>query len=158
MTEYMLAPKGNFAAEPNLVGMFENGKLSAYRVRANGTLRPLQLLPIASTVRETAEWIYDQYEDGRTVQAIGRELHVSAPTVRRFLESLELTEQIEAGEWDEFWADTHGFAAPQDPTDEPEGTEETACAQDAEEYADQLAASVSAVEKAAGADAGVFFS
>lgn len=110
MTEYMLSPRGNFAARENLRDMLDAGELDAYRIRGNGTTRLLKLLPVASTDRETAEWIYDQVEDGRSVQSVAREIHSSTATVRRFLEALEITEQVEAGEWDAHWADTNGFA------------------------------------------------
>lgn len=109
MTEYMLAPKGQPTREQlaDLRTMLDSNQLDAYRVRGNGTLRPVKLAPVGSTNRDTAEWIFDQVEDGLTVTAVARDLFVSEPTVRRFLESLELTEQIEAGEWDEVWAETN---------------------------------------------------
>lgn len=110
MTEYLLSPRGTTAPRENLRDMLEAGELEAFRVRTDGTTRLINLLPVASTSRETAEWIYDQVEDGRSVQAVAREIHVSVATIRRFLEALELTEQVEAGEWDDTWAELHGFA------------------------------------------------
>jgi len=90
------------SADPQ--AMLEAGHLAAYTVRANGTTRHLELAPLGSTRRDTAEWISEQLADGRSVAQVARDLHVSNATVRRYLLSLELTEEIEAGEWDEFWA------------------------------------------------------
>lgn len=105
MTEYALSPTTD--STPQLVdvaAMLAANELRAYRVRSNGTMRHLDLLPLGSTKRETAEWISDAVDfDGRSVDSVAREMHVSAPTVRRYLESLELTEEIEAGEWDGIW-------------------------------------------------------
>jgi hypothetical protein len=112
MTEYALAPNSKFTTDspyrtPRV--MLEQGLLRAYRVRANGTMRHLDLLPLDSTKRETAEWINDAVDmDGRSVESVARELHISTPTVRRFLESLALTEEIEAGEWDGLSFDSAG--------------------------------------------------
>lgn len=112
MTEYALAPNAKFTADspyrtPRV--MLEQGLLRAYRVRANGTMRHLDLLPLASTKREAAEWINDAVDmDGRSVESVARELHISTPTVRRVLEALALTEEIEAGEWDGLSFDSAG--------------------------------------------------
>jgi hypothetical protein len=113
MTEYALAPTSNWDPttspyrSPRV--MLEQNLLQAYRVRSNGTMRHLALLPLASTARETAEWISDAIEmDGRSVRSVGDELHISGPTVRRFLEALELTEEVEAGEWDDLTFDNNG--------------------------------------------------
>lgn len=105
MTEYALSPATSTTPQlHNVAAMLEAGDLRAYRVRSNGTMRHLELLPLGSTKRETAEWISDAVDfDGRSVDSVAREMHVSAPTVRRFLESLELTEEVEAGEWDGIW-------------------------------------------------------
>lgn len=81
--------------------MLRNGDLAAYSLRGNGTLRHLELVPVGSDRREVAEWIYDQVEDGMAIKAVARELHASLATVRRYLMALELTEQVEAGEWDD---------------------------------------------------------
>jgi hypothetical protein len=119
MTSYALAPANATVKLINdVAAMLDAGELHAYRVRSNGTMRRLALLPLGSTERETAEWISDAVDmDGRSVQSVSRELHVSAPTVRRFIESLELTEEIEAGEWDGIWT-AHDSAASTDAVEE----------------------------------------
>lgn len=113
MTEYALAPTANWDATnspyrtPRV--MLEQGLLRAYRVRSNGTMRHLELYPLDGTPREAAEWINDAIEmDGRSVQAVARELNVSAATLRRYLEGLELTEEVEAGDWDGLHFDSAG--------------------------------------------------
>src|ERR1044072_5150481 len=97
MTEYALAPsrKGTVGSAHNTPSARRDaGELTAYRVRSNGTMRHLELYPLGSTAREAAEWINDAIEmDGRSVQSVGRELNISTPTVRRFLEGLALTEE-----------------------------------------------------------------
>jgi predicted transcriptional regulator len=111
MTEYALAPSRKFTAtSPNIPSaMLEQGLLAAYRVRSNGTTRHLDLCPLGSTLRDAAEWVSEAIEmDSRSVQSVARELHVSPATVRRYLESLELTEEVEAGEWDDLIFDSAG--------------------------------------------------
>lgn len=111
MTTYALAPNSKWAAgsanTPS--AMLEAGQLAAYRVRGTGTLRHLDLVPLGSTARDAAEWVSDAIDfDGRSVQSVARELHVSTATVRRYLEALELTEEVEAGEWDDLHFGTDG--------------------------------------------------
>lgn len=121
MTTFILAPATRVTADQLVAdpkAMLDAGLLVAYSERANGTTRRLELAPIGSTRRDTAEWINEQLEDGRSVRQVATELHVSTSVVRRFLLALELTEEIEAGEWDDVWAETQGFAAPLDPETE----------------------------------------
>lgn len=115
MTTYILAATRN-ATLASAADMLAAGHLTAYTERANGTTRHLDLAPLGSTRRDTAEWISERLEDGATVAAVARELHVSVPTVRRIIMSLELTEEIEAGEWDQVWAETNElpYAEPAD--------------------------------------------
>jgi hypothetical protein len=123
MTEYALAPSRKFTATSAQTpsAMLEQGVLNAYRVRSNGSMRHLELYPLASTAREAAEWINDRVEmDGASVQAVARELHVSTPTVRRYLEGLALTEEIESGEWDDLRFDSAGDPAWLSPTENEE--------------------------------------
>jgi hypothetical protein len=153
MTEYMISNRPGTTPLPDLRSMLDAGQLEAYRVRGNGTVRLVRLLPVGSTGREVAEGIYDEVEDGRTIQAISRELHSSVPTVRRMLEALELTEEIEAGDWDDTWAELHGFAVEVVSADD---LQDPPCQADAE-TAGRLAPGVGA-ERAAVVDAGVLFS
>lgn len=121
MTTFILAPAARAAADQVVAdpkAMLDAGLLVAYSERANGTTRRLELCPVGSTRRDTAEWISERLDDGATLKTVARELHVSVPTVRRFIMALELTEEIEAGEWDDVWADTQGFDVPVDPETE----------------------------------------
>jgi AcrR family transcriptional regulator len=123
MTEYALAPSRKFTATSAQTpsAMLEQGVLNAYRVRSNGSMRHLELYPLASTAREAAEWINDRVEmDGASVQAVARELHVSTPTVRRYLEGLALTEEIESGEWDDLRFNNAGDPVWLAPTEDEE--------------------------------------
>jgi hypothetical protein len=108
MTEFIIAAsKTTTAVRASAKDMLDAGELTAYSVRADGTTRHLELCPVGSTRRDTAEWISERLEDGATVAQVAGELHVSKPTVRRFIMALELTEEIEAGEWDQVWADAN---------------------------------------------------
>lgn len=110
MTEYALAANRKFTGSNGTPSaMLAAGELEAYRVRSNGTMRHLELYPLGSTAREAAEYVSDAIDmDGRSVANVARELHVSAPTVRRYLEGLELTEEVEAGDWDDLKFDSAG--------------------------------------------------
>lgn len=118
MTTFVLA--ATRTARPEQVvadpkAMLDAGLLTAYTLRANGTTRHLTLCPVGSTARDTAEWVSERLGDGLTLKAVARELHASVPTVRRIIMALELTEEIEAGEWDDVWAATQGYPVPVDP-------------------------------------------
>jgi len=111
MTTFVLSPTSAFTAaspyrSPRV--MLEQDLLAAYTQRDNGTLRHLELAPLGSPRRDTAEWVSEQVGDGMAVKAIAREMHVSVATVRRYLLSLELTEQIEADEWEDLGFDAEG--------------------------------------------------
>lgn len=112
MTTFVLAPAITWDASTSPYAsprtMLAQGHLRAYTQRDNGTLRHLELAPLDSTRRATAEWINEALEAGTTVKAVARDLHVSVATVRRFLLSLELTEQVEADEWEDLGFDGQG--------------------------------------------------
>lgn len=71
------------------------GKVKFHRERANGTTRRVQYLAPTSIERETAEWVMEQRSEGRTMKAIAAEMHVSVPTVRRMINALLLTWEVE---------------------------------------------------------------
>jgi hypothetical protein len=121
MTTFVLSPAAHTAADQVVAdpkAMLDAGLLVAYSERANGTLRHLELCQLGSTRRDTAEWVSERLDEGATLKAVARELHVSVATVRRYLMALELTEEIEAGEWDDVWAEAQGFAPVVDPETE----------------------------------------
>jgi hypothetical protein len=130
MTTFILAPAAHVSAAQvvaNPTAMLDAGQLVAYSERANGTTRRLELCPVGSTRRDTAEWISERLDDGATLRTVARELHVSVPTVRRFIMALELIEEIEAGEWDDVWASTQGFAVASTPEVEQDPEELKVC-------------------------------
>lgn len=137
MTTFILsAARTVTAAEMGTAAtMLAAGTLTAHSVRANGTTRHLELAPLGSTRRDAAEWVSERLEDGASVRTVARELHVSVPTVRRMLLALELTEEIEAGEWDQVWAEANGLGY-----DEPVDTNDQGWASDTApvSYADLL--------------------
>lgn len=121
MPTFVLAAKRTVSADQVLAdpkAMLDANQLTAYTQRANGTERHLELCPLGSTRRDTAEWISERMEDGLSVAQVARELHASTSVVRRFLLALELTEAIEAGEYDELWAEANGFDVAIDPETE----------------------------------------
>lgn len=121
MTTFILAAARHATADQIIAdpkAMLDAGLLVAYSERANGTTRRLELAPVGSTRRDTAEWISERLDDGRSVRQVAAELHVSTSVIRRFLLALELTEEIEAGEWDDVWANTQGFDLVIDPETE----------------------------------------
>jgi hypothetical protein len=111
MTNFVLAPSATWDPQSGYASprtMLEQGMLRAYTLRESGIMRHLELAPLGSTRRDTAEWISEEMNDGRSVKAIARELHTSVATVRRLLLSLELTEQVEADEWEDLGFDATG--------------------------------------------------
>lgn len=121
MTTFILSPAATWAAATSSyrtpLVMMEQGLLKAHSERENGTTRHLDLCPVGSTRRDTAEWISEQVDEGVSVKALARELHISVATVRRFLLSLELTEEIEAQEWEALSFDQDGDPVWDDSTD-----------------------------------------
>lgn len=162
MTEIMLAVRNEsdpVVASP--LAMLEANNLVAYRVRGNGTTRMIGLLPLGSTERDVAEWIYDEIEEGRSFSSVAREVHSSEATVRRTLLALEITLEVEAGDWDDVWRAAQGFAPVT--LDEPvEGdivvvvAGELPCQED--NGNEVVAPRFSPSERAASAEAGVVFS
>lgn len=71
------------------------GSVKFYTLRSNGTYRHIPFLADGTKDREVAEWVADQREQGTTMKAIATEMHMSVPSVRRVLNSLLLTEEVE---------------------------------------------------------------
>lgn len=71
------------------------GEVQFYKVRGNGTTRHIPFFAEGSKEREVAEWVAEQREEGVTMQAIAKDLHLSVPSVRRMLNSLLLSEEVD---------------------------------------------------------------
>jgi DNA-binding NarL/FixJ family response regulator len=84
-----------------LVPEAAEGKVKFHTQRSNGTFRRVQFLAEGTKDREVAEWVAAQREEGVTMKAIAAEMHVSVPTVRRMLNALLLTQEIEEADQDE---------------------------------------------------------
>lgn len=126
MTEFAIAPTtGTIELRTDLAAMLAANELRAYRVRSNGTMRHVTLYPLGSTSRDMAEWVSERTFEGATVAQVAREQHVSPAAIRRILVGLELTEEIEAGEWDGIWAETGEIVVLQDESS-PEARAESA--------------------------------
>lgn len=71
------------------------GKVKFYRQRSNGTYRHVQFLADGTEAREVAEWVANERQEGKTMKEIAKDMHLSVPSVRRILNSLLLTEEVE---------------------------------------------------------------
>lgn len=78
-----------------LVAEAATGTVQFHRERGNGTFRRVQFLAEGTTARDVAEWVMAQRTEGRTMKAIAAEMHVSVPTVRRMINALTLTWEVE---------------------------------------------------------------
>lgn len=79
----------------NFAEALASGKVQLYTVRGNGTTRHIPFYAEGSKDREVAEYVMEQREDGVSMKAIATELHLSVPSVRRMLNSLLLSEDVE---------------------------------------------------------------
>ena len=79
----------------NLIEHLTNGVAKIYKERENGTYRRVHFLADGTKDREHAEWVALQREEGVSMKAIAAELHVSVSAVRRMLNDLALTEDLE---------------------------------------------------------------
>lgn len=78
-----------------LISDLTNGVAKLYKERENGTYRRVHFLADGTKEREHAEWIVWQREEGRSMKAIATELHISVSAVRRMINDLALTEELE---------------------------------------------------------------
>jgi len=99
-TIFTIAPE--VTAESFIAGLVL-GQVKVYTERENGTLRKVHYLTEGSKAREIAEWVLaarngELGEDGSdpmTMKAIAREMHTSVPSVRRLINDLLLTHELE---------------------------------------------------------------
>lgn len=71
------------------------GVVKFHTLRSNGTTRRIQFLVEGSPEREVAEWVVGQRNEGVTMKTIAAQMHVSVPTVRRMINALLLTWEVE---------------------------------------------------------------
>lgn len=76
-----------------------------YRERGNGTHRALPYLADGSPARMVADYLAASREAGAPVPAIAADTHLSRATVRRTLDALALTEEIEDGDHDDLYSE-----------------------------------------------------
>lgn len=80
------------------------GTVRLYRVRATGTTRAVPYLAEDNLQREVAEWLATAIEEGQSLRAVATDTGLSLPTARRLVTALAITEEIEAGDWDDHYA------------------------------------------------------
>lgn len=78
-----------------LVAEATEGSVKFHTFGGNGKYRRVQFLAEGTVARDTAEWITAQRNEGRSMKSIAAEMHVSQPTVRRMINALVLTQEVE---------------------------------------------------------------
>lgn len=104
---------------PALLQAAMTGAVRFYRVRANGSTRAVPYLPEGTEVREVAEWIANEVEEGKSVAQVAFETGLSNATVRRAIACIELADDLYDGELSEMYeegVDAIYLSALQDPT------------------------------------------
>lgn len=81
-----------------LIADLTSGAAKIYKERDNGTFRRVHFLADGTEAREHAEWVAAQREEGRSMKAIATEINLSVSAVRRMLNDLALTEELEGME------------------------------------------------------------
>lgn len=81
-----------------LIADLTSGVARLYKERDNGTFRRVHFLADNTEAREHAEWVALQREEGRSMKAIATEINLSVSAVRRMLNDLALTEELEGME------------------------------------------------------------
>jgi len=80
----------------NFLEAAAKGQVKFHTIRADGTLRRVQFYAAGTTARAQAETIWQQREAGRKMSAIAAEFHLSVPSVRRILNALTLSKEVES--------------------------------------------------------------
>lgn len=78
-----------------LIADLTSGAAKIFKQRDNGTFRRVHFLADGTEAREHAEWVAAQREDGRSMKDIAAEINLSVSAVRRMLNDLALTEELE---------------------------------------------------------------
>lgn len=120
MTTIQTTVVGTTVTPANFLEAAAAGNVRFHTVRANGTTRRVQFYADGTEARETAEWVEEQRNDGRTMKDIAAEMHLSVPSVRRILNALALAQEVEDMEPEDIEA---MLAEAQANADAEEGTE-----------------------------------
>lgn len=78
-----------------LIADLTSGVAKIYKERENGTFRKVHFLADGTKDREHAEWVVAQREEGVSMKAIAAEINMSVSAVRRMINDLALTEELE---------------------------------------------------------------
>lgn len=106
------------------------GDVQFYRVRGNGSTRHIPVFSEGSPEFQSAEWVQEQREDGRSMKDIAAELHLSVPSVRRLINSYSLSDEVAGYEAE----DIEEILAMGNEDSTPEVGEVTGPAEDASEH------------------------
>lgn len=93
------------------------GTVKFHTEREDGTMRHVQFFAPETADREVAEWVLLQRDNGVPMKAIAREMHSSIPTVRRVINAMLLTLEVEEYDTDEI-ADLLALVDSEDPQPE----------------------------------------
>jgi hypothetical protein len=86
------------------------GDIVLHKVRGNGTFRKVHFLADGTKEREVAEWVANERAEGKRMKDIAKDALLSVAAVRRILNDLALTEELEEAEADELDAMLQGAA------------------------------------------------
>jgi hypothetical protein len=86
------------------------GTVVLHKVRSNGTFRKVHFLADGTKEREVAEWVANERAEGKRMKDIAKDALLSVAAVRRILNDLALTEELEEAEADELDAMLQGAA------------------------------------------------
>lgn len=103
----------------NFLEAAAKGTVKFYTERSNGTTRHVQFLAEGTADREVAEWVLVQRDAGVPMRSIANEMHASIPTVRRMINALLLTLEVEEYDTDEI-ADLLALVDSEEPQSAPE--------------------------------------
>lgn len=78
----------------NFAESLAKGDVQFYKIRANGTSRHIPVFAEGTKEFQSAEWVQEQREEGRSMKDIAAELHLSVPSVRRLINSYLLSDEV----------------------------------------------------------------
>lgn len=117
----VLAAPSKIVTADSLLADLATGAAVIHKERGNGTFRRVHFLADGTKEREHAEWVLLQRAEGRSMKVISTELHISVSAVRRMINDLLLTEEIEEMEQEDLEALLEGAS---EATSEMEASED----------------------------------
>lgn len=93
--DIVIAAPSKTVTPDSLLADLATGAAVIHKERGNGTFRRLHFLAPGSEARLHAEWVLAKRSEGIGMKAIANEMHTSVSAVRRVINDLLLTEEIE---------------------------------------------------------------